>query len=119
MTTNAISFSVTVQRRDGSTVTHTAQFVRYVQEADGIIAVEAICDGDELTRSRHTLPFDLAGISDADLVAEIQAHVQRVAQGHAARQRAGDLLASLVPPAAQTAPQPKPAPQLPAPGSTS
>ena len=95
-----ITHSVVVQRRDGSTVTHTAEFTRYLlhEAVSGVVAVEAICDGDASTASRHTLPDDVAGMTDADILAEVQGHVQRVAERHAARDRATDYLASLLPP---------------------
>lgn len=111
-----ITHSVTVQRRDGSTVTHTAEFTQYmVHEAvSGVVAVEAICDGDLSTAARHTLPNDLAGMADADILAEVQVHVKRVAELHAARDRAVDYLSSLLPqPSSAPAPPPltpKPSP---------
>ncbi len=113
----SVTRSVTTKRSDGSSFTHTAVFVRYEVVADGIIAVEGMCCSDDKTRSRHTLPFDVAGRTQADILAEINDHLDRIAQGHAARQVARDFLETLVPVAAPPPALAAPQPLTPNPGS--
>jgi hypothetical protein len=111
-----VTHTVPVQLPDGSTIEHTAEALRYWHESDGCIVVEAACCGKlggtaqcplclglgcagcgfagqvklENTRSLHSF-YDLGRDTAAgpiDPVAEITAHVQRVAEHHAAVHRA-------------------------------
>jgi hypothetical protein len=90
--------TATVTLKDGSTATHTAEALSYWHESDGAVVVEAACcgllDGPESTRSRHSF-YDLGREVSIDgkpamidPEAEIRAHVQRVAEHHAAVHRA-------------------------------
>jgi hypothetical protein len=107
--------SVTIPLKDGSTVTHTAEALRYWLEADGAVVVEAACCGmvggsepcpgcegaacprcggsglvkKEDRRSRHVF-YDIARETAKGLIdpeAEVRAHVQKVAEHHAAVHR--------------------------------
>lgn len=97
------TYSVTITLKDGSTATHTGEAIRYWHDSDGAVVVEAQCtcglvgpDGKvEDTRSRHTF-YDITGqpLGDGsgklvvcDPEAEVRAHVQKVAEHHAAVHR--------------------------------
>lgn len=85
------TFTSTVTLKDGSTVTHTAEALEYEELVDGVIAVRAACcvgTANE-AHSVHTF-YDTArptadGLIDPE--AEVRAHVQRVAEHHAAAHR--------------------------------
>ncbi|MGC2694894.1 MAG: hypothetical protein WA738_03805 [Candidatus Angelobacter sp.] len=108
------TYTLSIDGPDGP-LQHTAEALRYWHDSDGAIVVEALCCGkigalipcpgcsgqgctacggtghikDEDTRSRHTfydIGRDVAGVP-VDPVAEVTAHVTRVAQHHAAVQR--------------------------------
>lgn len=85
------SYTATVTLKDGSTATHTAEALEYRHVADGAIAVRAACcvGTDGGLDSWHTF-YDIArptadGLIDPE--AEVRAHVQRVAEHHAAAHR--------------------------------
>ncbi|HEY6349597.1 MAG TPA: hypothetical protein VI636_09330 [Candidatus Angelobacter sp.] len=105
-----VNRTLTVTKRDGSSYTHVAEFVRYETVANGVVAVEAVCCGSALETSRHTLPFDVASKTEAEILGEINDHLDRVAKAHAAHEWAHDFLESLAP----TAP-PQPSPPQPVP----
>lgn len=106
----AISHSVQITLRDGSTFTHTAQFARRIRDADdpalvghasGIMVVEAVCcqGTPSETTSRHTFPNDISGYAAADIQAEIAAHVAKLAAHHASVHKAADFTDGLGQPA--------------------
>lgn len=92
-----VSYTITVQKRDGSEATHTAEAVDHKAVADGAISVCAMCCEDGLTASWHTF-YGISTMSEADIQAEIQGHVQRVATHHASLERAMDLIPLLLKP---------------------
>jgi hypothetical protein len=91
--------TVTITLADGSTATHTAEALDYWHAADGAIVIEAACcglvDGPENTRARHSF-YDVGRVVSGpdgvpmmiDPEEEVRAHVQRVAEHHAAVHRA-------------------------------
>lgn len=121
--------TIEITLKDGSTAIHTAEALRYWHGADGAIVIEAACCGmvggsepcpdcagldcarcngsgqlkKEDTRSRHCF-YDLGRDTVAgpiDPEAEVRAHVQRVAEHHAAVHRAKSFkLDSLMKPSA-------------------
>jgi hypothetical protein len=106
--------------KDGTAITHTAELLAIKQTADGAFAATAACCGkvgaticcsvcsgagcqacggsgsikDEDTRSDHAI-YDIASMTEDDLLKEVADHVQRVAQHHANTQKARAFLASL------------------------
>jgi hypothetical protein len=93
------TYTTTITLKDGSTATHTAEALDYWHESDGAVVVEAACcgliAGAEDTRSRHAfydLGREVAGPDGVPVMidpeAEVRAHVQRVAEHHAAVHRA-------------------------------
>ena len=95
-----ISKSAQITLRDGSVVTHTAQFTGHVEDenASGMLIIEAVCCGDPSTASRHRFPNDITTYSQAAIQAEIEDHVQRVATHHASVQKAKDFISGMLPP---------------------
>jgi len=108
----SVTRSLDTKRRDGSTFTHIASFVRYIVEADGIVAVECVCCANlpDSNTSRHTLPFDVGSRSEAEILAEINDHLDRMTAIHAARQMALDYLEFLAPTPQPVAPARPPQP---------
>ena len=109
------SYTHTLVLPDGKEIGHTAEALRYWHEADGVVVVEAACCGQvgglvacgdcpgpscrrcggsglakgEDTRSRHVF-YDIGRDTSSgpiDAEAEVLAHVQRVAEHHAAAHR--------------------------------
>jgi hypothetical protein len=111
---------VAITLGSGVTVIHSAELLDIRHTADGASVASAACCGkvgaiitcsgcagsgcpacggkgsikDEDTRSDHAF-YDIAGMSEADLMAEIQGHVDRVANHHAGAHRAREFMASL------------------------
>lgn len=101
------TYTASVTLKDGSTATHTSEALEYRHLSDGAVAICACCCGmvglllpdgtrQEDTRSWHSI-YDLGQpVADPaggppvliDPEAEVRAHVQRVAEHHAAVQRA-------------------------------
>jgi hypothetical protein len=93
------TYSVTITLSDGTQATHTAEALQYWHASDGAVVVEAACcglvEGERNTLSRHTfydLGREVAGPDGTPVLidpeAEVRAHVQRVAEHHAAVHRA-------------------------------
>ncbi len=90
-----IKHTATIALLDGSAAAHTAEAVRYKHLADGAVAVLATCCGNHADGSWHTI-YDLAKMTQDDITKEVQAHVQRKAEHHAAVHMAKDFLHTLV-----------------------
>jgi hypothetical protein len=91
-----ITHTVTIKDREGVDVQHTAEAVRFISLSDGAVAIVAQCCGDASTTSHHTI-YDIAStMTEDDIRAEVQAHVERVADHHASADRATGFLATLV-----------------------
>jgi hypothetical protein len=116
------TYSLTITLKDGSAATHTAEALSYWHASDGAVVVEAACcglvDGEQDTRSRHTfydVAREVAGPDGKPVMidpeAEVRAHVQRVAEHHAAVHRAKSFkLDGLMKPDPVPAPDPAPEP---------
>jgi hypothetical protein len=91
-----ITHTVTGKDKDGNDVVHTAEAVRVISLADGAVAIAARCCGDESTTSHHTVYDITLSMTEDDLRAQVQAHVERVANHHASAVRAKGVLADLV-----------------------
>jgi hypothetical protein len=79
--------TVTIKKKDGTDAEHTAEAVRFSPQADGAVAITAMCCGDHGTVSNHTF-YDVAGMDDDAILKEVQDHVERVAKHHASADRA-------------------------------
>ena len=115
-----VTHSVTITLGDGTPVTHAAEMIDLVSTSDGAVDVMAACCGkvgtliacpncegrdcascrgtgvikDEDTRSHHAF-YDIAAKTDDEMLAEIQGHVEKVANHHARAHKARVFLASL------------------------
>lgn len=104
----------------GLPVTHTAELLEVRHTADGASCAMAACCGlvgdlhtcpccsglgcpacggrgsikDEDTRSSHAF-YDIATMTQDEIMAEIQGHVERVAKHHAGAHKAREFMASL------------------------
>ncbi|SRR6266481_160396 len=90
-----VTHTATIKDKNGNDVSHTAEAVEFKELADGAVSVRAICCSDQATGSWHTF-YDTGKMSESDISAEVSGHVQRVAEGHAARSNARQHLISLV-----------------------
>jgi hypothetical protein len=128
-----ITYQVTITLASGATAVHVAELLGVRHTADGASAATAACCGkigalltcsacggsgcqtcggsgsikDEDTRSNHAF-YDIANMTDADILAELQVHVERVANHHAGAHKAREFIASLTAP--DPAPNPAPSP---------
>jgi DnaJ-class molecular chaperone len=117
-----ITHQTTVQLTNGTSALHTAELLSVFHSGDGSSTAVAACCGkvgnvipcpscsgagrdcptchgngsikDEDSRSHYTF-YDVAEMSNDELTAKIQAHVERVANHHAGAHRARDFMASL------------------------
>jgi len=115
-----ITHEVKITLASGDVAVHTAELLSIRHTADGACAATAACCGkvgairtcqgcsgqgcsacngqgsikDEDTRSNHSF-YDIAGMSEDDLLAEITGHVGRVANHHASAHKSREFLASL------------------------
>ena len=111
---------VDIKLASGATATHTSELLGIRHEGDGSSTATAACCGkvgdtiacpacngagctacegrgqikDEDTRSSYNF-YDIAGMTDEDLTARLQGHVERVANHHAGAHRAKDFMATL------------------------
>ncbi len=92
---NHITHKATIKLPDGSTADHIAEAIRYRHVADGAVAVLARCCGDSSTDSWHSF-YDVAKMSDEDITKEVQEHVQRKAEHHAAVHRSEGFIRTLL-----------------------
>jgi len=95
-----ITHTVTIKDKNGNDSSHTSEAVEFKDLADGAVSVRATCCSDDGTGSWHTF-YDTGKMSESDITAEVSGHVQRVAEGHAARSNARQHLVSLVKPTSQ------------------
>jgi len=105
-----VTHTATTKLGDGSTAEHTAEFLDFWYEADGVCVIEAACCGligndpacrcggrdcgECNTRSRHSF-YSVAAMEHDEIQERIRAHVQRVAEHHAAAHKARDFIATL------------------------
>lgn len=117
-----ITHDVTITLANGSPVTHTAELVALFHSGDGSCTAVAACCGklgsivacpscggasrgcsqcqgsgsikDEDTRSADTF-YDIAGMSQDEIVGHIQHHVERTANHHAGAHKARDFMGLL------------------------
>jgi hypothetical protein len=120
-----ITHSVNITLASGSLVTHTAELLGVRHTADGASCATAACCGlmgdvktcqgcagsgcaacdgngsikDEDTRSDLAI-YDIANLTNAEILEKIQGHVERVAQHHAGTHKAKEFIASLTQPEA-------------------
>lgn len=66
---------------------HNVQITEFRQLADGLVAVAAVCCGQESTKSYHTMASSIV-LDDAAYQASVGAHLQRVADLHETTQQA-------------------------------
>src|SRR3954453_7741434 len=123
-----ITHDVQITLADGSPFTHTAELLGVRHTADGASCATAACCGlvgdikacqscsghgcaacegkgsikDEDTRSDFAF-YDIASLSNDEILEKIQGHVQRVAQHHAGAHKAREFIASLTQPGAPAA----------------
>ena len=91
--------SIEVKKADGTTAIHTAEALEHKHVADGVVAVLAGCCGDHRTHSWHTF-YDTAAMTPEQIRAEVQSHVDRVAQRHASHTQAMEFIPTLLKPKA-------------------
>jgi hypothetical protein len=115
-----LKHQVDIKLASGVTATHAAELLGIRHEGDGSSTAMAACCGkvgdiitcpccngggcsecqgngsvkDEDTRSSFNF-YDIAGMTNDDLTAKLQAHVERVANHHAGAHRARDFMATL------------------------
>ncbi len=121
--TNNITHTVNATLDDGTIQTHTAEALEVRHFADGCIGVMSSCCGKvggtavcsscqgngytschnsgsvklEDTRSWHTF-YDVASLSNEQMLSEVKFHVQRVAENHLARSKAMAFIVGLIKP---------------------
>ncbi len=119
--TMSITHTVNATLDDGTTHTHTAEALEVRHFADGCIGVMASCCGRvggtsvcsscqgsgcpachnngsiklEDTRSWHTF-YDIASMSQDEMLSEVKGHVQRVAENHMSRSKAMAFISGLM-----------------------
>lgn len=90
-----IKHTASIKLSDGTAVDHTAEAVRYRHNSDGSVAVFSYCCGIETEGSWHSF-YDVGNMSQDDIAAEVQAHVKRKAEHHAAVHMARDFMHTLL-----------------------
>jgi DnaJ-class molecular chaperone len=116
-----ITHSVNVMLSNGQPASHTAELLGVRHEGDGSTTAIAACCGkvgliitcpecsgsgcakchgsgsikDEDTRSSYNF-YDIASLTNDELTARLQGHVERVASHHAGAHRAKDFMATLM-----------------------